>query len=184
MCCQDLQWEPQTHLKLQRVVVQLYRIIVLWFCFITGLLGFCGLAQVCSHHLELCFWRRRRRIVRRKPSGGQSARLCPLLGCVGSGVCRGRGTWFRASSPGAVCPRCVSGVWVLLPVLLCNLVQRWTLKRHPKEDHRDFVFHAEIRAVHSLLLFGVSQGNRPLPPPPPRFLIFDFVLEYSRLTTL
>ena len=104
------------------------------------------------------------------PVVGRAHALCPLLGLRGVwGCAEARGRGYRASSPGSVCPRCISGVWMLLPVLLCNLVQRWTLKRHRKEDHRDVVFHAEIRAVHSLLLFGVSRGNRPPPAP-----FFDF----------
>ena len=169
LCLQDLQREPQTHLKLQRVVVQLYRIIVLWFHFITGLLGFCGLAQVCSHPLRVVFLEEKEKD---RDAGNPAVGTVPPPRAAWSfGVCRGRARGYRASSPGSLCPQCISGVWVLLPVPLCNRCRDGLLHSTPRRTTVMSCFMQKSGlSILSCCLESAKETHLPHPPAP----FFDF----------
>ena len=116
------------------------------------------------------------------PVVGRAHALCPLLGLRGVwGCAEAGGRGYRTSSPGSVCPWCISGVWMLLPVSSVT----WC---------RDGLLNSTARRTTGMSCFmqksGLSilscclESAKETAPPPPRFLIFDFVLEYSRLTML
>ena len=110
------------------------------------------------------------------PGVGRAHALCPLLGLRGvSGCAEAGGRGYRVISP-VLCVLGVSlgsGCCARFPsVTRCR---DGLLHSIPRRTTGTSCFHAEVRAVRSVL-FGVSQGN------PLLFLIFYFVLGYSRLT--